>query len=158
MNRIGDVMNKKGFTLVELLVVIVIIGLISYIGFPSLMALINNNKTTEFEIYGNLMVDAAKLYIRKEAIDLQEAEAFKNGRKQEVQLSYLIEQEYVNKFVGSKKSIVCDDDNTAAVQISYTPSNGTYTFKYKLVCKDKAAKKKYTKTYNTDQFEVSNLN
>lgn len=158
MFRIGDVMNKKGFTLVELLVVIVIIGLISYIGFPSLMALINNNKTTEFEYYGDLMVDAAKLYIRKEAVDLQEAEAFKNGRKQEVKLSYLIEQEYMNKFVGSKKTITCDDDNTAAVQVSYTPSNGTYTFKYKLVCKDKSTRKKYTKTYNSDEFNESNLN
>ena len=40
-------MSRKAFTLVELLVVIIILGLISYIGFPSLMKVITNEHFTE---------------------------------------------------------------------------------------------------------------
>lgn len=142
-------MNKKGFTLVELLVVIVIIGLISYIGFPSLMALLNNTKTTEFEYYGKLMVDAAKVYTRKEKVDWQEADVFKNGQTVEITLDTLINEEYITQFTGTKKDITCGS-NTGAVQVSYNPTNGTYTFKYKLTCED--SNKIYTKTYTGTKF------
>lgn len=154
MIRIGDVMNKKGFTLVELLVVIVIIGLISYIGFPSLMALLENNKTTEFEYYGKLMVDAAKLYAKKESVDWKE-ESNNNSFTKEVSLNNLIKDEYITRFSGTKKDITCNID-TAAVQVKYNSSNGTYTFKYKIACEDSS--KKYTKEYNNEKFNVINKN
>ena len=49
-------MNKKAFTLVELLVTIVIIGLIALMGFPSLQRMLNGNATKEIEIYGRSMM------------------------------------------------------------------------------------------------------
>ena len=151
-------MNKKGFTLIELLVTIVIIGLISYIGFPSLMALINDNKTTEFEYYGKLMIDAAKLYTRKEAIDWQEANKFGNSGTEKVyiKLDDLVKEEYINKYTPSKKSISCEED-TAMIRVGYNKDNGTYTFDYKLICKDTSTRKKYTKDYDDEKFKTSNL-
>lgn len=146
-------MNKKGFTLVELLVVIVIIGLISYIGFPSLMALINNTKTTEFEYYGKLMVDAAKVYTRKEKVDWQEADVFKNGQTVEITLDTLINEEYITQFTGTKKDITCRNES-GTVQVSYDSTTGTYTFKYKLICEDSS--KIYEKTYNGTKFTETN--
>ena len=45
-------MNKRGFTLVELLVVIVILGLITFLGFPALIRVMDSNTSREFELYG----------------------------------------------------------------------------------------------------------
>ena len=42
-------MNKKGFTLVELLAVIVILAIILAIAIPSITSLINNSKKSSFE-------------------------------------------------------------------------------------------------------------
>ena len=156
--KMGDIMNKKGFTLIELLVTIVIIGLISFIGFPSLMALINNNKTTEFEYYGKLMVDAAKLYIRKEATDLQEAGEFNKPNGYTVTLKTLIDEEYINEYKPTKQNLSCDmSKEKAFINITYDSSSGTYTFKYNLVCQDTSTNKKYTKNYDNSKFVISNL-
>lgn len=148
-------MNKKGFTLVELLVVIVIIGLISYIGFPSLMALINDNKTTEFEYYGDLMIDAAKLYMRKEATDIQESGRFSHGDPYDIDLELLIQDEYITKFSGTKKDIKCDESNSK-VRVKYDSDTGTYTFEYKLLCEDSG--KTYTKDYGDEKFKIQDKN
>lgn len=149
-------MNKKGFTLIELLVTIVIMGLVAYMGFPSLMALINENKTKEFEYYGDLMVDAAKIYIRKEATDLQEANSFgTNGY--DVPLSTLVNEEYITRYTPTKDNLECDlTDSHAFVNVTYNSSNGTYKYSYNLECKDKSSKKNYIKSYTSDEFVISN--
>ena len=106
---------------------------------------------------GDLMIDAAKLYARKETVDWQEADKFKNNATVEIELKDLINEEYINKYTPSKSSISCEE-NTARIRVGYNKDNGTYTFDYKLICKDTSTRKKYTKSYGTDEFIVSNLN
>ncbi len=57
--RVGEDM-KNGFTLVELLVVIVIIGLISTIAYPSVMGIINASKDRAYESQKLIVEKAAK--------------------------------------------------------------------------------------------------
>lgn len=150
-------MSRKAFTLVELLVVIIILGLISYIGFPSLMKVITNaNAKKEFEYYGQSMIDASKLYIKKEAVDLHEGGFFNNSNGHNVKLKDdLIKDEYISAPSFTKKSMSCNLD-TAFVNIKYNSSNG-YKFSYNLECQDTATKKKYTKAFNDKEFIVSDL-
>lgn len=151
-------MNKKGFTLVELLVTIVIIGLISYLSFPPLIRVITDtNAKREFEYYGNSMVDAAKVYLKKEATDLHEGNKFgSNGHN--VSLNVLITDEYINAPSFSKKSMSCEmDDNKAFVNIKYDSSNKSYKLSYNLECKDTSAGKKFTKLYTSDEFVTDDL-
>lgn len=54
--------NKKGFTLVELLAVIVILAIILAIAIPSVTNIISNGKTNANAIQSNLIIDAAKKY------------------------------------------------------------------------------------------------
>lgn len=147
-------MNKKGFTLIELLVTIIILGLVLYMGFPSLMALINDNKTKEFEYYGDLMIDAAKLYSRKESVDWVEASNGSNFTKK-VYLSNLITNEYITPYRPTKDNLWCDQEH-AYVYIEYSSDTGTYKYSYDLLCKDKSSKKKYTKKYNSEEFVIEN--
>ena len=67
-------MNKKGFTMVELLVAMAIMGLLIIMAFPTIRAIQSNNTNTKYEEYGKASISAAKLYVDSYADDL-----FENG-------------------------------------------------------------------------------
>lgn len=54
-------MNKKGFTLVELIAVIVLIALVSMLTFPNLNNLRKNNNEKQFKTYEDMMVEWTKV-------------------------------------------------------------------------------------------------
>lgn len=85
----GDNMNKKGFTLIELVGVIIIISILSLLFFPSLISQFkktsdNLDKTTE-----KVIIDSAKLYIDNNSAD------FDKSKNYCVSISILIENEYL---------------------------------------------------------------
>ena len=53
-------MNKKGFTLVELIGVVVLIAIVSMLTFPALNNLRKNNNEKEFKTYEDMMVEYAR--------------------------------------------------------------------------------------------------
>ena len=53
---------KKGFTLVELLTVIVLMALISMISFPVIRGLISSNNQKKYTTYEDLMIEYAKTF------------------------------------------------------------------------------------------------
>ena len=55
-------MNNKGFTMVELLVAMAIMGLLVIMAFPTIRAVQTNNTNTKYEEYGKAAISAAKLY------------------------------------------------------------------------------------------------
>ncbi len=69
-------LNKKGFTLVEVLTVIVVISLIMMISFPALLKIINRNNEELYKSYEKLMVEYAKVspYKNRNRIYLNELE------------------------------------------------------------------------------------
>ena len=56
-------MNKKGFTLVEILAVIVVLSLIMLLTFPSIMKSFNNSKNKITELNKKQIEDAVKILI-----------------------------------------------------------------------------------------------
>lgn len=56
-------MKKKGFTLVELLAVIVILALILAIAVPTISSLIEESRKNSFKATGDMLVSAAKLFL-----------------------------------------------------------------------------------------------
>ena len=62
-------MNKKGFTLIEMLATITILGIIMVIAFPSVISLIRNNDKHLAEQLGTTMVTDAKKYVNDERLD-----------------------------------------------------------------------------------------
>ena len=63
-------MNKKGFTLIELIATIVIMALILIMVMPSIMALVNNNEDKAYEYYGDALIEASKIFVNKEGEDI----------------------------------------------------------------------------------------
>ena len=62
--------NKKGFTLVELLVVVVILGIITGLSIPLIRNIQENNKDREYTAYMDSLIYSAKLYVDSYGEDL----------------------------------------------------------------------------------------
>lgn len=66
-NKIKQIMNKEeGFTLVELLAVIVILGIIVAIAIPAVGSIIDRAGTDASAAEDSLVIDAARLYFTTE--------------------------------------------------------------------------------------------
>ncbi len=55
-------MNKKGFTLIEMLLVVVIIGILTIIVYPNLSEILSSGKEKKYENYVELLEENLKLY------------------------------------------------------------------------------------------------
>ena len=82
-------LNKKGFTLVELLVVIVILGVIMAIAIPSITSSVERSKDKQKEQIIKLIVSAGELYVDKHK------NTVKTG--QQITLGKLIEDGLITK-------------------------------------------------------------
>ena len=80
-------MNKKGFTLTELITVIAIIGLILLITIPVYTGVMNNNKEENYKIYVETVEKAVLTYA-----DIEE-----NDGDKSVTIKYLIDNGYLKE-------------------------------------------------------------
>ena len=62
--------NNKGFTMVELLVAMAIMGLLIIMAFPTIRAIQANNQETKYQNYGDAAISAAKIYTDSYAEDM----------------------------------------------------------------------------------------
>ena len=62
--------NRKGFTLVELLAAVVILGIITAISFPLLKRFSETSENRRFGLYGDSLKDLAKSYVDAYGTDL----------------------------------------------------------------------------------------
>lgn len=131
-------MDEKGFTLVELLVTIVIMGLLIAVISPSVVNLQKNNRKKRFELYGKTMIEATKLYVEKEGVDITGLGI--SDWEGCVDINY---QDLVN----NKLIKVFDDTDydCSKSKVRLTKKNNSSSYKYNLICKSKkSSKKDYT--------------
>ncbi len=62
--------NEAGFTLVELLVTITVLGIILALALPAVTRLQESNKETKYQTYEDSMISSAKLYIDSYSKDI----------------------------------------------------------------------------------------
>lgn len=84
-------MNSKGFTLTELLVTIVVMGIITGLAFPSIRKLQEENKNEEFKAYEKVVINAAKVYMDTYSNEIN------NGKCLSLHDSFLINEELIKK-------------------------------------------------------------
>lgn len=113
---------KKGFTLVELLGVLITIGFISLITIPVVTSIIKNSKNRLYDTQVNLIIDAAKKYVLENVDDETKISKTLNNY---LTVETLIKNGYLeNKGEGSKVEIKDPRDESQIM-------NGCVTVKYK---------------------------
>ena len=84
---------KKGFTLVEMLAVITIIGLLALLTVPAIDSMIKENKNTIYELQEQQILDALKEYASENALTLEDENTITLG---DLKRSGLIEKNIRN--------------------------------------------------------------
>ena len=105
-------MNNKGFTLAELLAVIIIISILTLLVLPSIVNSVRNSSEKIDKVTLNLIYDAADLYVSNHSSDFQK----KDGNKYEITLQELIDEKILSYPVK-----LADEDitNKKCVEVSY---------------------------------------
>ena len=119
--------SRNGFTLIEIISVIIIIGIIALVAIPTVSRYINDSKNTTYVSYEHSMVDAAKNQIIKcingedKKCDIPNVEG-----KELVYLNELIEQGYLELLSDPVSDGFCDSD-LSYVEITNTGNDYEYT-------------------------------
>lgn len=141
--------NKSGFTLIELVVVIAIMGVILILALPQVSKLQQANKDKKYDAYYASVERGAKLYIDTYAKDL-----FGNNNSGCVTISYskLKEQNLAKDFGSS--NITCSKDSETYVEVRKV--NSEYLYSTSMVCRDEKDKVVYQKSIK-DDFTCANV-
>lgn len=121
-------MNKKGFTLIEVIGVIVIIGLILMIVFPTLSKLMLNNNIKKYDNYYMLIDEAAKVYAG--TLKDKMGPSTQNGCA-EFTLNDLVSRDYIKAY--NDKRTTC---TVSSSTIRVKNTRGKIETFFKMTCKD----------------------
>ena len=126
-------MNKKGFTLVELLAIIVILGIIITIVYPLVVSTINDAKKNAYTSQKEIVIKAAKLYYLDHVENLPDIGSSENRC---VTIETLITDGYISSeelksnysMIKEEKKLINPDNNTeiSSVQVKY--ENNKYVY------------------------------
>lgn len=126
--------NNKGFTLIELIVVIAIMGIILILALPQVSKIQEANKDRKYEVYKESVRAGSKLYIDSYAKDL-----FGNNDSGCIRIKYSeLKQNNLVKDFGSK-DISCGNDSETFVEVRKVLSE--YKYKVNIVCRNTESNK-----------------
>lgn len=113
-------MNKKGFTIVELLVTITLLAIISTISVISITSFINKNKENNYEILKNTILQASKEYVTDNRY---------GNIDSSITAQYLLDNHYITSGLTDPKTGKNIDLNSVVITITYQNKNYTYEIK-----------------------------
>ena len=127
-------LNNKGFSLLEILAVIIIIGVIATIAAPTVSKYVSGSKLTTFIAYEDSMEDAAKNAVLDcVGNNSSKCELPDKGKTSTIKLSYLVEEGFIDEITPPKGG-KCDLEKSF-VRVE-NRGNLNYKFKVCLYCDD----------------------
>ena len=139
-------MNKKGFTLIELIAVVVIMGMILLIVFPATTRLIRSNEDKKYDTYYDAVQQELELYARTRRDELGGING--NGCAEDKRLSELLDYDYISEYK-EDKGVTClspgDYSTNKLVILNIDPSKdyidvridnkkGKISVQYSMIC------------------------
>ena len=129
--------NKRGFTLIEVIMVIAVIGIIMLLIVPNVMAIIKKNNIKSCENIKNSIIKSAELYVTDHKYELN----FSCNEKKPLNLEDLIAADYLKVDKTGKiinpiddSTIYDDSTNDKKVSVRYDCINKTFTYEFYLYC------------------------
>lgn len=111
-------MNNRGFTLVELLITIAIMGIITGISFAAIDALKTQNDDKKYKSFSNVLTNAAKLYVDMNKHDIDNCATI---TYEQLKGQNLVKNAKVNSKETCDKSYVVIDKNSDSNNYKYYP-------------------------------------
>ncbi len=96
-------MKNRGFTLIELMAIIIITSTIGILSYASLSSSIKNNKLRETSIFENSLISAAKLYMLAYQENYSDMESVNFDTR--ILCREMIENKYLNKNINNPTDI-----------------------------------------------------
>ena len=151
--------NNKGFTLVELLAVVVILSVLMAIMVPSVSYIIKKNKEDSYSNLQKSIITAAKAYISDNRYDIKLSTnnvcvddvtnilKIKNIslENSKLPISLLINMQYLS--ADSSGNIINPKDNNKKLDLNYNESDNRYSY---VLVKYQCSTKDYTYTLESD--------
>ena len=122
-------MSYKGFTLVELLVVIVILGVVTGITIPIIRNTQENTEESKYSTYASTLLSGAKLYLNSYEEDLF---GHHDSGCSYVSFKQLLEKKMIKDI--DIEGISCNSESTFVKIIKL---NGRYSYSYYMGCGEK---------------------
>lgn len=123
-------MNKKAFTLIEIVGVIIVIGVIGLITFPVVNSTIKNTREKSYNAQVSHIIESSKKWGVKNVESLPDV-----GESIEVSISMLIENGFIeNTIDGKLKNPINGEDMNGCVKITYSTEYNQHIYEYKEVC------------------------
>ena len=113
-------MNKKGFTIVELLVTVALLAIISTISVISITLFINKNKENNYEILKKTILEASKEYV---------ADNRYGNIDSSITAQYLLDNHYITSGLTDPKTGKNIDLNSVIITITFQNKKYTYEIK-----------------------------
>ena len=124
LNRIGDQMEKKAFTLVELIAVVAILGLIALVVYPSVGSVIRNAREETYNDQVSVVINAAKNWSINNATKLSD-----DGSIYSLSVDTLLEEGYItNDEVKDPRD--SSKNLEGIVEIKYNNDTKSYDYTY----------------------------
>ena len=122
--------RKNGFTLVELLVVIMIIGIVLGISIPAVVNLQKSQNAKKFDYFTTVVKEATDLYVEQYGKSFDETEnCF------DIPYDSLVEEELIQE---SDITCLSSEGQQGIVQATRIPGTNNFTYEYFLTCKDQS--------------------
>lgn len=124
-------MNKKGFTLIEVIMVIAIIALISLLLVPNVVSLIGKNNKESCENLKDNIISATKIYVNMNKYEL----GFDcNNTPENITLQTLVNSGDLKEPVINPITKEEIDLNNSSVLVTYNCTSRTFSYNYNLSC------------------------
>lgn len=122
--------RKNGFTLVELLVVIMIIGIVLGISIPAVVNLQKSQNAKKFDYFTTVVKEATDLYVEQYGKSFDETEnCF------DIVYDSLVEENLIQE---SDITCLSSEGQQGIIQATRIPGTNNFTYEYFLTCKDQS--------------------
>ncbi len=118
-------MNKKGFTLIELISMIIILAVISVLSFSTLTKTMKNAGVKEVDTFKDQLINACGIYVETFI-----GEHFSSSNTEDIYFTKLIEEKFLTNNITNPTD--CDDSN---IVVKATKNLTTKTVSYEVYCK-----------------------